>query len=79
MGVCHGKQGCHTLVTHGSSWSQGRGAKSALLELSQHRVLTPEKSETVIQEGTQGRLHRGGHRTQGRAACPQLHTHTPTS
>ena len=79
MGVCHGKQGCHTLVTHWSSWSQGRGPESALLELSQHRVLTPEKSETLIQEGTQGRLHRGGHRTQGRAACPQLHTHTPTS
>ena len=49
VGVCHGKQGCHTLVTHGSSWSQGRGPKSALLELSQHRVLTPETSETVTQ------------------------------
>ena len=34
-------------------------------------------SETLIQEGTQGRLHRGGHRTQGRAACPQLLTQTP--
>lgn len=37
VGMCHGKQGCHTLVTHGSSWSLGTGPESALLELSQHR------------------------------------------
>ena len=73
-GECHGKQGCHTLLTHGSSWSQGTGPESALLELSQHRVLTPETSETVIQEGTQGRLHRGGHRTQGGLPVPTPHS-----
>ena len=72
MGVCHGKQGCHTLVTHGSSWSQGRGAKSALLELSQHRVLTPETSETVTQ--TRGDTEpREGLRVPNSTLTPPLH------